>query len=74
MANTAMLRLLAMRDRPIALQQFFEIRQRVQTRQAVVADRDGRRLMRAAQASPCASFRIDAQALAGVAVMARQNA
>ncbi len=48
--------LFAMRDRPIALQQFLEIRQRVKTRQTVVAHRDGGRLVSAAQASPSATL------------------
>ena len=44
--------LFALRDRPIALQQFLEIRQREQPRQAIVAHRDARSVGARRSANP----------------------
>ncbi len=61
--------LFALRNRPVALQQFLQIGQREQPGQPVVADRHRGRLVRAAQGI-ARELGVDAQPLARIAMMA----
>src|ERR1700683_4498340 len=58
----------ALCDGPVALQQLLQVRQREQSRQTVIANRDARGLMRAAQRI-ASELRVDPQPVARVAMM-----
>ncbi len=66
--NTA---LFAMRHRPVAFQQFLEVRQGIKSGQPIVAHRQGGRLVSAAQ-RVSRHLGVDAQALSGITVMSRE--